>query len=187
MPIVFFSCTKSLYLVQSSHLEHFYRFFKSRIPEKPYITRFFLVVPIISLTPTKNICCIFPVSLFSLLSSSNHLLAWFFPLLFLCPSGILLFFYSGSLPHSTFLPSTPFTQCPIPLSFTPLLNLLFKPLSSSPPSWVVDWFWWLVWLSGFLLLCRGFSCVAVVWLSVFYGFPSIPFTQCTFNFLLPLT
>ena len=63
--------------------------------------------------------------------------------------------------------STPFTQCPIPLSFTPLLNLLFKPLSSSPPSWVVDWFWWLVWLSGFLSLCCGFSCVAVVWFSSF--------------------
>ena len=30
--------------------------------------------------------------------------------------------------------STPFTQCPIPLSFTPLLNFLFNPLSSSPLS-----------------------------------------------------
>ena len=77
--------------------------------------------------------------------------------------------------------STPFTQCPIPLSFTPLLNFLFKPLSSSPPSWVVDWFWWLVWLSGFLSLCCGFSCF-VVWSVLFFLLfllphsPSVPST-----------
>ena len=39
-------------------IEHFYRFFKSGVPEKPYITRVFLVVPIISLTPTRYTCCI---------------------------------------------------------------------------------------------------------------------------------
>ena len=67
MPIVIFSCVESLYLVQCSHLEHFYRFFKSGIPEKPYFIRGFSVVPIISLSPTKNTCRIFPVYLFSLI------------------------------------------------------------------------------------------------------------------------
>ena len=70
MPIIIFSCTRSLYLVQCSHLEHFYRFFKSGIPEKPYIIRVSSVVPIISLTPIKYICCIsylFNISTFTIL------------------------------------------------------------------------------------------------------------------------
>ena len=70
--------------------------------------------------------------------------------------------------------STPFTQCPIPLSFTPLLNFLPKHLSSSPPSWVVDWFWWLVWLSGFLSFFCGFSCIVVFGFLLFYFSFSYP-------------
>ena len=75
MPIIIFSCVRSLYLVQCSHLEHFYRFFKSGIPEKPYITSVFLVVPIISLTPIIAIFTLFfPFFLFyfsSLTSDSS--------------------------------------------------------------------------------------------------------------------
>ena len=67
--------------------------------------------------------------------------------------------------------SYPIHPVSYPLIIFPLLNFLFKPLSSSPLSWVVDWFWWLVWLSGFLLLCCGFSCVVVFGLFCFlWGF-----------------
>lgn len=58
-----FRLLKALYLIQCSLLEHFYNFFKSEILEKLYITKGYLVIPIISLTPTKNTCCIFPQSL----------------------------------------------------------------------------------------------------------------------------
>ena len=114
MPIIIFSCTKSLYLIQCSHLEHFYRFFKSGIPEKPYITRVFLVVPIISLTPTKNICCIFPVSLFSLLSSST-------------PFSGVVWFSCGFFSSLFLLFSYPIHPVSYTLIFSPLLNFLFKP------------------------------------------------------------
>ena len=45
----------ALYLIQCLHPELFYRFSKSGIPEKPYFTRDFLVVPIISPTPSMAI------------------------------------------------------------------------------------------------------------------------------------
>ena len=93
LPIVIFSCAESLYLVQCSHLEHFYRFFKSGIPGKPYFTRVFLVVPIISLSPI--------IAIFTVFSP-------FFPFLFFCLA--LPFFFSSIPAHHRSSPS-PFTQC----------------------------------------------------------------------------
>ena len=78
----------------------------------------------------------------------------------------------GSIPTLPLLSHSPSVLYPFypihpvsyPLIISPLLNFLPKPLSSSPLSWVVDWFWWLVWLSG---LCSFYSCF--VFLCRFYG------------------
>ena len=74
--------------------------------------------------------------------------------------------YGFLLPHSpsVLYPFYPIHPVSYPLIISPLLNFLIKHLSSSPPSWVVDWFWWLVWLSG---LCSFYSCF--VFLCRFYG------------------
>ena len=102
--------------------------------------------------------------------------------------------YGFLLSHSpsVLYPFYPIHPVSYPLIISPLLNFLPKHLSSSPPSWVVDWFWWLVWLSGFLLLCCGFSCVVGCFLILFlwaFSYPIHPvYLQLSFtphlNFLI---
>ena len=118
---------------------------------------------------------------------SHECLMWF--VFLYC--GVVVFFFNS------FLPSTPFTQCPI--HFLPHLPSVLSTYHFSPfklPNQTSIFFSTL--MSGWLVLMVSlvewifvvvlwFFCF-VVWSVLFStSLPSTPFTQCTFNFLLPLT